>query len=129
MALLKIFTSADNYDFLHQKLSYAIKMVASAALNCNEIPTTPSDLEIVYNEGIDLAGIDFIIEIVGCERPNLQNISEQIIKGLNVIYPDKSFSVYFNIINKSGMANTSRSKNNDKPINMDEAIKLSRSKI
>jgi hypothetical protein len=71
--------------------------------------TDEASVETVYCEGIDLIGIDYIMEIIAVERPNMQKIVDDIIAGLNKIYPDTKFSVYFNLISKNGMANTPRS--------------------
>ncbi len=90
-----------------------------------EVPTTPGSIETVFIEGIDLIGIDYIIEIIAVERPNQQAIAEQFIAGLNQVYPDKLFSVYFNNIGEIGMANTPRPAISNSPITMDEAIKRS----
>jgi len=110
MALLKIYTNKENRGFLIDAFAKSAKQTFASALDCPQIPTSEKDIELVYGEGIDLSGIDFIIEIVACKRPKLQEISQQIIDALNQIHPDKSFSVYFNLIEEEGMANTPRSK-------------------
>ena len=126
MALLKIYTMPENKSFLREELGYKIKLIFSAALNCTEIPTSPSNIELVYSEGVDLADIDFIIEIVACARPSIQDISDSIITNLNNIYPDKLFSVYFNLIQEEGMANSPRASKSDRPITMGEALELAK---
>ena len=127
MALIKIYALPESRDLVCDSLALTIKLIGSAALNCHEIPTTPNNVEVVFCEGIDLAGIDYIVEIVACERPNLQKIGDDFIAGLNVVYPDKLFSVYFNIIEETGMANSFRPKKTDKPLTMEEAISISKS--
>jgi hypothetical protein len=82
--------------------------VIARALNTSEIPTDENSVETVYCEGIDLIGIDYIMEIIAIERPNLQGIAETIIAELDKIHPDIKFSVYFNLISENGMANTPR---------------------
>jgi len=66
---------------------------------------------------------------VACERPNLSAIGNNIIYGLNAVYPDILFSVYFNIIDSEGMASTPRQQPNDSPISMEEAVGLSKQSI
>jgi len=127
MALLKVYTQVQNYEQLRNNVAQVIKLICSAALNCDEIPTAPSNIEMVYCEGIDLVNIDYIIEIIACRRKNLEKISQKIVSGLNAVYPDKHFSVYFNLIEEDGMANTPRKSIEDKPISIEEAIKISRS--
>ena len=90
------------------------------------MPTNPGTIETVLVEGIDLVGIDYILEVIAVKRPNQQRIAENIIDGLNRIYPDTFFSVYFNNIQEAGMANTQRESESMKPITMDEAIERSK---
>lgn len=127
MALIKIYSESNDVEQLSDT-ARTIKLVAAAALNCPEIPTKPSQVETVIGKSIDLIGIDYILEVVACERPNLQKIGNAVISGLNAVYPDKLFSVYFNIINEDGMATTPRQHIDDEPISMDEAIEQSKMK-
>jgi len=108
MALIKIYSLPENKPDLLGSVGSSIKRVVARALNTPEIPTDESSVETVYCEGIDLIGIDYIMEIIAVERLNLQGIAETIIAGLNKIYPDTKFSVYFNLISENGMANTPR---------------------
>jgi hypothetical protein len=108
MALLKIYTRQENQELLRTEVSTAIKFVAAASLNVPEVPTTPSNVETVFIEGLDLVGIDYVIEVIALERPDQQEIAEAFIDGMNQIYPDKLFSVFFNNISEKGMANTPR---------------------
>lgn len=108
-------------------MNTAIKLICSAGLKCPEIPTSPDKIETAYIEGIGLAGIDFIIEITAIERPNLHEVSQKIIAGLNTVYPNQIFSVYFNLIQEKGLAHTPRSANNDKPLTIEEAVRISKS--
>ena len=128
MALIKIIYNQKEAEQVND-IAKAIKFICSAGLNCPEVFTTPSQIETVKIAGIDLIGINYILEIVACERPNLQKISDNIINGLNAVYPDKLFSVYFNIINEQGMSSTPRERPSDKSISMDEAIQLSKNNI
>ncbi len=123
MALIKIYSEPNKANQLNE-IAKAVKLICAAALNCPEISTKPSQVETVATNGIDLVGIDYILEVICAKRPNMQNIGNNIISGLNSIYPNILFSVYFNIIEVDGMAATSRSLINDKPVTMDEAIKL-----
>lgn len=123
MALIKIYSEPTRSDKL-QDVARSIKLICSAALNCDEIPTSPEQVETVSAEGIDLIGIDYIIEVIACERPNMQEIGDAIIAGMNAIYPDKLFSVYFNIISDQGMSATPRQHPDSNPISMEEAINL-----
>lgn len=108
MALLKIYANKENKEFLIDEFVKSAKIIFSRALDCPQIPTSEKEIEIVYCEGIDLSGIDYIIEIVACKRPKLQEISQKIIDDLSQLYRDKSFSVYFSLIEEEGMANTPR---------------------
>ena len=128
MALIKICSESKTEKQINETAK-AIKLICSAALNCADIPTKPSQVETVSVKGVDLVGIDYILEIVACERPNMQEISEKIITGLNAVYPDILFSVYFNIIREQGMASTPRQHPNDKPISIEEAIKVCKEEI
>src|SRR3990172_3502094 len=101
MALIKIYYEP-NKDTQIDNVAKTIKLISSAALNCSEVPTSPSQVETVKIMGIDLVGIDFILEIVACERPKMQEIANSIISGLNAVYPDNFFSVYFNLIKEEG---------------------------
>ncbi|MFZ2494749.1 MAG: hypothetical protein WAW60_03210 [Candidatus Saccharimonadales bacterium] len=125
MALLKIYTLKGNKQQLFNEIAPAMKYVAAAALNVPSMPTTPANIETVYCEGIDLIDIDYIIEIIAVERPNQQHIADKFIAGLNQMYPDRLFSVYFNIISENGMASSLRKHSNDNPITMKEAIERS----
>jgi hypothetical protein len=122
MALLKIYTEPDNFDQARNNVARSIKLVAAAALNCPDIPTGVNSIETVLVEGIDLIGIDYIIEVISCKRPNMQKIADDIIAGLNEIYPELLFSVYFNLIEPEGMANTLRPKTEDEILTMLQAI-------
>jgi hypothetical protein len=110
MALLKIYTEPKNFSKTREYVGKSIKIVAAAALDCPTIPTAINNIETVLIEGLDLVGIDYIIEIIACKRPNMQKIANDIITGLNKIYPDLYFSVYFNLIDAEDMANTPRSE-------------------
>ena len=110
MALVKIYSLPENKLVLLDSVADDIRRVAAEALNTPEIPTDEGSVEIVYCEGIDLIGIDYIMEVIVVERPNLQDIAENMIAGLNKIHPDIRFSVYFNLISENGMANTPREK-------------------
>ena len=123
MALIKIYSKPDKQEQLIN-IAKAVKLICSAALNCPEVPTKPSQIEIVTATGLDLAGIDFILEVVACERPNLSSIGDNIISGLNAVYHDILFSIYFNIIKTEGMSSTPRQQSDDSPISIKEAIDL-----
>lgn len=128
MALIKIYSEPKTEKQIND-IAKTIKLICSAALNCTDIPTKPSQIETTRMIGIDLVGIDYIIEIVACERRNTQEIGKKIIAGLNAVYPDILFSVYFNIIKEEGMASTLRQYPNDNPISMEEAIKICKENI
>ena len=128
MALIKIYSLALNKEFVRNNLTQSLRLIGSAVLNCPEIPTTPSSIEVIYCEGIDLAGIDYIIEIVACKRPNLQKISDNLISALNAVYPKILFSVYFNLIEEAGMTSSPRIKSTEKAISTEEAIDIAKSK-
>jgi len=128
MALVKIFTEEKDHETI-AKVARIIKIICAAALNSREIPTGLNTVETVVGEGIDLIGIDYILEVVACERGNEDEIAREIVRGLNTIFPDKYFSVYFNLIGEKGMANTPRPKEDDIYLTMDEAIELSRKEI
>jgi len=121
MALVKIYTESDDIELVPETAK-VIKLVAAAALNCPEVPTKPSQVETIICHGLDLIGIDYIMEVIACERPNMQSIGDAIIAGLNEVYPDKLFSVYFNLINEAGMAATPRPTVIDAPITMKQAM-------
>ena len=123
MALIKVFTQAQNREELFTEIAKSIKLIVAAALNVDSLPTSPANIETVYVEGIDLIGIEYIIEIIAVERPGQQSIADNFIKGINEVYPDKTFSVYFNNIEEVGMANTPRSSTQEQSITMKEAIK------
>ena len=108
MALIKIYSLPKNKADLLSFMAKDIKKVVAEALNVPEVPTDESSVETVYGEGIDLIGIDYIMEIIAIERPNQQKIAEAIIEGLNKVHPEIKFSVYFNLILEEGMANTPR---------------------
>lgn len=129
MALIKIYTEADRLPELRQHVARSIKLVGAAALNVPDFETTPGSVETVYGEGLDLIGIDYICEIIGVERPKEQDISDDFIRGLNTIYPEKLFSAYFVHIKESGMSNTPRQRSSAEPITMDEAISLARENL
>lgn len=126
MALIKIYTEQKNINELREHVAHSIKLVGAATLNVHEVPTTPAQIETVLGEGLDLIGIDYICEIIAVERPNEQTIAEVLISGLNKIYPDKLFSVYFVHISKEGMSNTPRAKTLAQPITLDKAILLAK---
>jgi len=127
MALIKIYTKKENYDELFNHVAKAIKLVGSAVLNVEGFETTPGSVETVYIETIDIIGIDYICEIIGVKRPDEQLIADSFITGMNEVYPDKLFSVYFVHIDEIGMSNTPREKGNSSPISLDEAVTLARS--
>jgi hypothetical protein len=108
MALIKIYSLPENKVALLSSVAKDIKSVAAQALDTPEIPTDEASVETVYCEGIDLIGIDYIMEIIAVERPNQQQIADKIIAKLNEIHPNTKFSVYFNLIAENGMANTPR---------------------
>ena len=110
MALVKIYSLPDNKTALTDGVAKNIKVIVAKALNTPEVPTNENSVETVYCEGIDLVGIDYIMEIIAVERPNQQKIANDIIGGLNKIYPDVKFSVYFNLISEIGMSHTPRNK-------------------
>ena len=126
MALVKIFTEKENYGDLVDHVANSVKLVSAAALNVPDLPTTPDGIETVYVEGLDLVGIDYILEIIAVVRPNQQAIAGGIIDGLNQIYPGKLFSVYFVNIAEDGMANTPRPCSESRPISMEEAVNLAK---
>lgn len=126
MALIKIYSKQDSREKLFNGVAQTIKLVTTAALNVPEVPTSTGSVETVYAEGIDLIGIDYILEVVAVKRPNQQVIAENIIKGLGEVYPDKLFSVYFNTIQEQGMAHTPRQSELGEMITMQEAVKRSR---
>lgn len=95
-----------------------------AALNVPDFETTLGRVETVLVEGLDLVGIDYILEIVGVERPDEQQIADDFIAGLKKVYPETLFSVYFSHIKEVGMSNTPRLAANDEPISMERAIEL-----
>lgn len=122
MALIKIYTRPEKHDLLVHNVANEIKLIAGAVLNVPEVPTTPESIEVVYGEGIDLIGIDYIIEIIAVERPSQQQIANNFIDGLKQAYPDILFSVYFNNISEVGMANTPRPSRDSRPITMQQAL-------
>lgn len=126
MALIKIYTKKKNLDELREHVAHSIKLVAAASLNVPEVETTPGSIETVFCEGIDLIGIDYICEIIAVKRPNEQKIADNFIAGMNRIYPDKLFSVYFVHIDEVGMSNTPRPTAKSRPINIDEAVMAAR---
>lgn len=126
MALIKIYTKKENHDELFSHVAKAIKLVGSAALNVEGFETTPGSVETVYIEAIDIIGIDYICEIIGVKRPDEQSIADSFIAGINEVYPDKLFSVYFVHIDEVGMSNTPRAKGSSGPISLDEAVMLAR---
>ena len=129
MALLKIYALPEKQIEVRSEIARSIKLIAAAALNVPTAPTTPGGIETVLIEGLDLVGIDYIIEIIAVKRPDQQTIANNFISGLNQVYPNKSFSVYFNNINEQGMANTERNKVSDEPISISDAIARSRDEI
>ena len=126
MALIKIYTEPNNLNELRAHVAQSIKLVAAAALNVPEVEATPGSIETVYTEGLDLIGIDYICEIIAVKRPNEQAIADNFIAGLNQIYPDKLFSVYFVHIDEVGMSNTPRPRTESQPISMNEAIEMAK---
>ncbi|MCL2280650.1 hypothetical protein FWC31_02065 [Candidatus Saccharibacteria bacterium] len=108
MALVKIYSLPNKKQELVDSVAKNIKSVVAKALNTPEIPTDEGGVETVFVEGIDLINIDYIMEIIAIERPNQQRIADNIIADLNEIYPNIKFSVYFNLISETGMANTPR---------------------
>ena len=126
MALIKIYTKKENHDELFNHVARAIKLVGSAALNVEGFETTPGSVETVYVEAIDIIEIDYICEIIGVKRPDEQSIADNFIAGMNEVYPDKLFSVYFVHIDEVGMSNTPRAGGGSKPISIDEAIRFSK---
>ena len=123
MALIKIYTKKENYKELFSHVARAVKLVGSATLNVEGFETTPDGVETVYVEAIDIIGIDYICEIIGVKRPDEQAIADNFITGLNQIYPDKLFSVYFVHIDEIGMSNTPRPSSDFRSISMSEAIR------
>lgn len=126
MALIKIYTEPKNLDELRLHVAQSIKLVAAAALNVPEVETILGSIETVYAEGIDMIGIDYICEIIAVKRPNEQSIADNFIDGLNQIYPDKLFSVYFVHIDEVGMSNTQRSRTESRLIDMNEAVEMAK---
>ena len=126
MALIKIYTKKENYKELFSHVARAVKLVGSATLNVEGFETTPDGVETVYVEAIDIIGIDYICEIIGVKRPDEQAIADNFITGLNQIYPNKLFSVYFVHIDEVGMSHTPRSSGNSRPISMNEAVVLAK---
>ena len=124
MALIKIYTKKENYKELFSHVARAVKLVGSATLNVEGFETTPDGVETVYVEAIDIIGIDYICEIIGVKRPDEQSIADSFITGLNQIYPDKLFSVYFVHIDEVGMSNTPRPSSDVRSISMSEAIRI-----
>lgn len=61
------------------------------------------------------------------ERPNEQQIADNFIAGLNAVYPETLFSIYFSHIKEVGMSNTPRPAANDESIDMKQAIELAKS--
>ena len=125
MALVKIFTENKDREEV-AKMARVAKIICAAALNSREIPAGLNTVETVFHEGIDLAGIDYILEIIACERGNEDEMAKNIIGGLNTIFPGKYFSVYFNLINEKGMANTPRPEKDDVCLTMGKAIEMAR---
>lgn len=129
MALIKIYTKKENYKELFSHVARAVKLVGSAALNVEEFETTPGNVETVYIEAIDIIGIDYIREIIGVKRPDEQAIADNFIYGMNEVYPDKLFSVYFVHIDEVGMSHTPRTSAEPRPISMDEAVKIAKGRV
>ncbi len=126
MALIKIYTEPNNLNELRAHVAQSIKLVAAAALNVPEVEATSGSIETVYTEGLDLIGIDYICEIIAVKRPNEQAIADNFIAGLNQIYPDKLFSVYFVHIDEVGMSNTPRPRADGRAISMNEAVEVAK---
>ena len=122
MAIIKIYTKKENYEELFEHVAKAIKLVGSAVLNVEGFETIPGSVETVYIEAIDIIGIDYICEIIGVKRPDEQSIADNFIAGMNEIYPNKLFSVYFVYIDEMGMSNTPREKVVSSPISLNEAV-------
>lgn len=129
MALIKIYTEQKNIEELRAHVARSVKLVAAATLNVPEVETTPGSIETVYAEGLDLIGIDYICEIIAVRRPNEQAIADNFIAGMNQIYPDRLFSVYFVHIDEIGMSNTPRQAVSSRPITMNEAMQMARSNL
>lgn len=129
MALIKIYTERHNIEELRSHVARAVKLIGAAALNVPQVETTPGSVETVLGEGLDLIGIDYICEIIAVERPDEQSIADSFIRGLNEVYPDKLFSVYFVHILVEGMSNTPRQKIASRAITMSEAVNLSKENI
>lgn len=132
MALIKIYTTPEHYEELHRSVARTIKLISAAVLNVPEMSMSPSSVETVVGEGIDLIGIDYILEVIAIERPRQQQIANNMIVALNAVYPDKFFSVYFNTISEVGMANTPRpdgESSDSAPITINEAITLSKKEV
>ena len=108
MALIKIFCQPENKPALIDSVARDIKRVAARALDSPEVPTDESSVETVFGEGIDLIGIDYILEIIAAMRPSLQTIADKIIADLGQLHPNLKFSLYFNLISETGMAHTPR---------------------
>ena len=126
MALIKIYSERKNLEELRKHVANSIKLVASAALNVQGYETTPGSVETVYIEAIDIIGIDYICEIIAVKRPDEQVIADNFITGLNQIYPNKLFSVYFVHIDEVGMSNTPRPSSDFRSISMNEAIRVAK---
>lgn len=127
MALIKIYAEPKHHEEVRAHVGRTVKLIGAAALNVPDFETTPGRVETVLVEGLDLVGIDYILEIVGVERPDEQQIADNFIAGLNTVYPETLFSVYFSHINEVGMSNTPRPAANDEPIDMKRAIELASS--
>ncbi len=129
MALIKIYAEKNNLEELRSHVARSVKLIGAAALNVPRVETTPGSVETVLGEGLDLIGIDYICEIIAVERPAEQSIADNFINGLNKVYPDKLFSVYFVHIPVEGMSNTPRQKIAGRAITMSEAIAMSKEYI
>ena len=129
MALIKIYTKKENQDELVSHVARAIKLVGSAALNVEGFETTPGGVETAYVEAIDIIEIDYICEIIGVKRPDEQSIADNFIAGMNEVYPDKLFSVYFVHIDEVGMSNTPRKQSECSTISLEEAVRQSLARV
>ena len=129
MALIKIYTKKENQDELVSHVARAIKLVGSAALNVEGFETSPGSVETVYVEAIDIIEIDYICEIIGVKRPDEQSIADNFIAGMNEVYPDKLFSVYFVHIDEVGMSNTPRKQSECSTISLEEAVRQSLARV
>lgn len=83
----------------------------------------------MFISSIDRSGLIIFWRLLQLSGQNQQQIAEYIIHGLNEVYPDTFFSVYFNNIQEVGMANTPRQKQKATSITMEEAMRGARDEI